>query len=218
MFITTKLTVDLDTGAVLEREGYEYDGPLALCDRAAHSTAQNIGNQATAGAQDYGTNAAAIGTPLKGFYTGLATAPPGFGANLPGMMGNAAANAAANTGNARQSAQLRAMRTGNAAGQGGVDVAAAQTGGQNETGAIQGILGQNAQLQQQQMQTGLAGLAGLYGTNVNAQLGMLGAGNNAADAMANASKSGWLQNMTGLMGAAGSLAGGGSAFLGALRK
>lgn len=206
MFITTKATFDIETGECLSREGYEYEGPLALCDRAAKSTAQNVGNQATSGAVEYGTNAAAIGTGLIPELQGLATAPPGYGAALPGMMGNAAANAAANTGNARQSAALRAMRTGNSAGQGAVDVAAAQAGGQNETGAIQGILGQNAQLEVQQQQNALNQLSNLYGTNVNAQLGMLGAGNSAANAMTNSNNGGWLQNTLGVINAGANVA------------
>lgn len=201
MFITTSATFDIETGRLTSREGFEYDGPVALCDRAAKSTAQNVGNQATAGATEYGTNAAAIGTGLIPQLQGRATAPPGYGAALPGMLSSTAANAAANAHNARQSAGLRALRTGNAAGQGAVDVAAAQAGGQNETSAIQGILGQNAQLENQQQESALNQLSGLYGTNVNAQTNMLNAGSNAANAMTNANKAGWLQNTVGVINA-----------------
>lgn len=198
MFITTNATFDIETGACLEREGYEYTGPLALCDRSAHSTAQQAGQSAAAGAGVYGSNAAAIGGPLVGYYTGEATNPQGFGAAKAGMMGEAGAMAAANSGQAAQSSRMRAMRTGNAAGQGAVDTAAAQAGGQNETGAVQGILTQNAQLENAQRQAGLQGLQGLYGTNVNAQLGMLGAQTGAANAMTNANSQGWLQNALGV--------------------
>ncbi|MGH9436528.1 MAG: hypothetical protein ACRD22_01205 [Terriglobia bacterium] len=199
MFIATRVVFDMETGECLLHEGYEYDGPLALCDRSAQSQAKNAGNSALGASNTYGANASAIGTSLTPELQSRATAPPGFGAALPGMMGEAAANAAAQAGKASQSARLRAMRTGNAAGQGAVDVGAAQAGGQNETNAIQGILGQNAMLENTQQQNALGALGNLYGQNVSGQLGGINAGVGAANAYTNAGKSGWLQNTMGVI-------------------
>ncbi|MGH7441508.1 MAG: hypothetical protein ACREKE_02415 [bacterium] len=199
MFITTLARFDMETGECLERQGYDYFGPLALCDRAAKSTAQTVGNTATGLANEYGTNAAAVGNALLPQVESRAAAPPGLGAALPGMVANAGATAASNAGKAAQNARLRGMRTGNAAGQGAVDVGAAQAGGQNETAAMQGILGQNALLENTQQQAALNQMQGLYGTDLGATQGFLNTANNAANAMTNANTAGWLQNTTGLM-------------------
>lgn len=41
MRITTKIVVSMLTGEILEHEYFDYDGPLALCDRAAQAAAKS---------------------------------------------------------------------------------------------------------------------------------------------------------------------------------
>ena len=99
-----------------------------------------------------------------------------------------AAGAASNQ--AKQSGLLRALRTGNAAGVAAGDVSAAVNSGQNQTQAVEDILGQNAQLKAQQQTGALNMLGSLYGTDVTGQT-------NNLDAALKAGDSGWFQNMLG---------------------
>lgn len=206
-----------------EERGYEYEGPVALCDRSAHSRAQAAGNaaaqvgqQALGAANQYGSNASAVGSFLMPQEEQMALHPPGY-ADLPNMLGSAGAISAANANRAQQDATLRSMRTGNAAGAGAIDAASAQGASQAETGAIQNILAQNDILKAQQQEGALGALAGLYGTDVGAQMrgydaatGAANAQSGAANAMTNADKAGWFQNYLALRNSmARSAAGGG---------
>ena len=68
---------------------------------------------------------------------------------------------------------------------------AAVGSGQNQTQAVEDILGQNAQLKAQQQTGALNMLGSMYGTDVGAQAGLL-------NATTEAGNSGWFQNMLGL--------------------
>lgn len=200
---------------VVEERGYEYDGPVARCDRSASKMAQNAGNQALGAANQYGSNAAAVGSFLVPQEQAMALRPPGY-ADLPNMLASAGANSAANVNRAEENARLRATRTGNAAGLGAIDAAGAQGGSAAETDAIQNILAQNAILKSQQQEGALGALGGLYGTDVRGQLGALGIVPEASKAMVGAKQYGWLQQplgqmttgaLSGLFGALGTKAG-----------
>lgn len=179
--------------------------PRAMNDRAAQQAATNAENTATAAAGQYGANAQGLFGPLQSFGTSMMTAPPGYGPDLANMQAIAGEEASSAANNAKQTAALAAARGGNAAGINAAQDAAAQqaslAGGQNQ----QDILAQNAQLKQQQMEEGAGLLSGLYGTNVSAQLGEQGQNLNAINSEVNAGKSGWLQNMMGILGGLGSL-------------
>lgn len=62
--------------------------------------------------------------------------------------------------------------------------------------------GKNAMLRESNRQAGIAGLGGLYGTNTDAALKALGIGTGAVQAGTEAGKSGWFQNMLGLINGA----------------
>jgi hypothetical protein len=57
-------------------------------------------------------------------------------------------------------------------------------------------------LKEQQRQEGLAGMQGLYNSNLGASTGELNAEDQSTQALTQAGQSGWLQNLTGIMGAA----------------
>ena len=89
---------------------------------------------------------------------------PGYGQGAVNQMTSAAQTAAGAASNqAKQSGLLRALRTGNAAGVAAGDVSAAVNSGQNQTQAVEDILGLNAQLKAQQQTGALNMLGSLYG-------------------------------------------------------
>ncbi len=218
MKISTKVVWDMETGAELERESYEYEGPLALCDRSLQSTAQGAASTDTATAASYGKSATGLSnflTPMLQSWAGGNA--PGYGPAGVSSMKNAAqstAGAAANVGD--EQGLLTAMRTGNAAGVGSEQVANAANAGQTQTNAVQNILTQNAQLKSQEQTGAMNMLGSMYGTNVGAQLTSQGQVPEAVNAGVGAGNSGWFQNMLGMMNAGAKMGvGAGAAMQGA---
>ena len=182
MRINTRVVLDMATGAVLERTGFDYCGPVARCDRS-------VQNQDTSNLTNLSTGASGISsymTPLLESWAGGNA--PGYGQGAVNQMTSAAQTAAGAASNqAKQSGLLRALRTGNAAGVAAGDVSAAVNSGQNQTQAVEDILGQNAQLKAQQQTGALNMLGSLYGTDVSGA-------NQASQAAVQAGNSGWFQN------------------------
>lgn len=179
--------------------------PRAMNDRALQQQEKQTYGATTGVANQAGANASGLYGPLTQFGENMMTAPPGYGPDLANMQAIAGEEASSAANNAKQSAALAAARGGNAAGINAAQDAAAQqasmAGGQEQ----QDILAQNAQLKQAQQQEGAGLLQGLYGTNVNAQLSALGQQPADINAGVNAGKVGWLQDVTGALGALGSL-------------
>lgn len=244
MRYSTKVVIDIESGEIISRDRHEYQGPVIRCDRAAQQQSQQaeglakqqqtqaLGVQQNAqnASTGFAKNASGIlgtpgtpgtpgtsgtpGTGLAGFGEGMMTAPPGYGAALPGMEATAGEVGSEAAANQQETANLRSAATGNTAGLGANEDAIAESAAQGTGANIQDILAQNAQLQNQQQQEGAGVLSGIYGENVQGQLGALGqetgavnAGTGAVNAdvsgvnaQTNAGKSGWLQNMTGILG------------------
>lgn len=148
------------------------------------------------------SNATNLYNQLMPEYASEATNPQGFGpADL------AATNTASqqSTGGAVASAKgegaLQAARTRNSAGIApAIEESARDAMRTNSSNAL-GVQEANAKLKQEQQQAGLAGESSLYGTNTNEVLSSLGLQNAATNDYVDAGKSGWFQNMTGLMSA-----------------
>lgn len=181
------LRVDMETGAVLEHAWYEYDGPVAMCDRAAQQQAQDLSKGAAS------TGASVTGGLVPSLQS-MANNPQGFGADR-GVMENQAEGAGA--GEAAQTAQrlkLAAMRSGNYGGLAAAQAGATEGAARATTGALQNILGENARLKAQQQQGALQGEADVAGQqnqlSTDALRQQIAAGN-----------SGWFQNMTNLVAA-----------------
>lgn len=181
--INTRVVLDMATGAVLERTGFDYCGPVARCDRSVKNAAQTAAS--TEGAQ--ATSIGSYITPqLESWAGGNA---PGYGQGAVNQMTSAAQTAAGAASNqAKQSGLLRALRTGNAAGVAAGDVSAAVNSGQNQTQAVEDILGLNAQLKAQQQTGALNMLGSLYGEDVTGQISNL-------NTALGADMTGWYQNM-----------------------
>lgn len=218
MRIHTKIVLDMATGAIEHEEGFEYHGPIALCDRSVQSGAGQVatGDKGTAGT--FGSQAGsmfnAVGPTISRWAAGET---PGYGSlGLGQMLTSAEATAGAARSAGDEQARLRAMRTGNMA-----SIAPTEAGIAGETGrglglAVQNILAKNAMLKEAQQEKGLGLGAGLYGTGGKLQEGALGLSNEALQTQLKAGQAGWLQNLMGLMQAGGGGAGSAMAGYGAI--
>ena len=196
MRISTKVIIDIETGAVLSRESYSYSGPIAYCIKAATKAAQGAATTAGATGADYGQQASGIGGTLTPALTQEATHPTGINpTDLNSMLVAGQQGAGGATAGVAGQAGLTAARTRNSGALSGVLDQAARTKQQANSGAALGVQGLNAQTKLKQQQEGLSGLEGLYGTDVNAGLKAQGLVPEDINSWANANKTGWLQNM-----------------------
>src|SRR5487761_2105730 len=192
----------METGAALECISFDYSGPVALCDRTLVNQAQNAATTASTTAGRYGAGASDIYSNVVPTLERYTTTPPGYQPlDLATMKTEAQSGAAATSGKIAQEAKLRAMRTGNAAGVGSEEVAGAEAGARVGGGAVQDILAQNAKLKEMQRQQAFGGLENIYGQNVS---GELGAQEVVPKDISEATRAGWLQNLTGILGIAAS--------------
>lgn len=196
MKIYTKIVFDIETGKRLEEEFFEYDGPLALCDRAAQSQASQAEKTAGSTASQYGSAASGINSTLTPFLTRELTNPQGFTqGDLTQMLNYAEAGAGgANSGITGQ-ANLEAARTRNASGFSSALDDAARQRSKALASTSEGIGAENAQLKQQQQQSAAKQLQGLYGTDTSAMLDSMGLQNQDINTEIKAGQSGWFQNL-----------------------
>jgi hypothetical protein len=147
-------------------------------------------------------NATAAYNQLFPAYSAEASNPTGFGASGLAATNTAAGESAAGSGaRARGEAALSATRTRNAGGYtAGADAAGREAAVNQSDAALQSTVA-NEKLKQVQKQQGLAGMAGLYNTNVEEALRAMGLSSQAINDAIQSGKSGWMQNMTGLVGA-----------------
>lgn len=217
MRVHTKVVVDIETGRVIEDDCQEYpdDLPLALCDRSIQAGAGQAGKTAGTDAGGYQSQAdAAYGAGAPTMFRWAGGQTPGFGAiGLADMQNAAMSSAAAARGAGEETARLRAMRTGNAAALPAEQTAAAAGAARAGGSALQNILAKNAMLKEHQQEVGLRGTMGLYGAAGKQQLGEQELQNQLMRTQLQAGRSGWLQNMMGLMAAGGAGATGAGSFL-----
>lgn len=216
MKIYLSVTRDIETGAILAENSYEYSGPLALCDRSLNSRAKTASDTATATGANLGSTASQIGSSVIPGLEQQAANPTGYtpvqkGAQLvAGEQGAGGANAGI-TGEAN----LEAARTRNAGGFGGaLDEAARVKGRQLSQNAL-GVENKSADLAQKKQQFAQGELSGLYGMDTNASLKAMGLVPEDIKAGAAADSTGWVQNFADIMkslkaGGGGMPAGGGT--------
>ncbi len=198
--------MDIESGAWLSVEAFEYDGPLALCDRAASNEAKQAATNSENLATQEGSNANAEHSQLMPFYRQEMNAQHGF---TPGQTNELLNYAGAGAGGAAatsagQIASLGA-RTRNTAGMSAALDQNARDRMQTMGGLNLGVGAQDVMGAKQLNQEGAAGMAGLEGTDQKAQLAAMGLQNEDINTQLNAGKSGWFQNLTSGMGAASSL-------------
>jgi hypothetical protein len=193
--IYTKIVFDIETGKRLEEEFFEYEGPLALCDRAAQSQASQAAKTAGNVAAGYGGDASSIAGNLVPFLTQQMEHPQGYSQqDLGAMLTNAMGSAGGATAGLTGQAQLQAARTRNTSGFASALDEAARQRGKALSSTSAGIATQNADLKQRQQQQAANELQGLYGVDTGAQLKGMDIQNQDINSEIQAGKSGWLQN------------------------
>lgn len=205
MIITTKISWDAG-GNVLEHEWYEYNGPLALCDRAA----QNAAKQAAGTAADVGTeersNAGAERAQLMPFYRQEMNAQHLYNPEQTNELLNYAGAATGGAGSAAMGeAASQAARTRNTSGFSSALDQNARDRARVMSQANLGVGAQDIMGAKQLNQEGAAGMSGLYGTDTGAMLRAMGIQNEDINSEIQAGKSGWFQNLTGMIGAGAGL-------------
>lgn len=211
--IYTRVVCDIETGAVLEAEGYEYSGPVALCDRSITSQANASARGANATAGGYGSEAGSMFSTVQPTVQRWAQGnTPGYGAMGLGNMLTAAQSAAAGArGAGEEKASLLAQRTGNLAALPASQTATAEATARALGSATQNILAKNAALKEHQQEMGLNEGGNLFGTAGKLQEGALGLQNEFLKTGVASDQAGWLQNAMGLIAASGKAMGGAGA-------
>ena len=208
MKVWIEVTFDIETGNVSRETFYEYEGPLALCDRSLQAQANQAEKSAAGTAANYGAEGAGIQSSLVPRLEQQAINPMGYGSGLGAMETSALQTGAGATGAAQEQARLQAMRTGNAAGLGAITAASAGEGARGTGGALQSILAKNAELKARQQQEANTGLQGILGEDVRGQVANAGLVPENINAGVNAGKSGWFQNLMEYMKTASNAAAG----------
>ena len=206
MRIHTHTVIDIDTGKTLQDHFYEYDGPLALADRAAANEAGQAAKTAGTTAAGYGTAAQGIGGVLTPTLERDIANPIGFNPvekNNMLVAGEQGAGGAA--GGIAGAAGLNAMRTRNSGALSGVLDQNARIKQQQLSQNALGVQNESAKLAQAKRASALGGLQGLYGTDVGAQMKSMGIQNEDINSQIEAGKSGWLQNTMGVIGTLGGM-------------
>lgn len=169
--------------------------------RGAQKEAQQTFQEAQGAGKTAQQQAQQLYGPLTGMYSAEAVNPQGFGAPTEALMKSQAMEAASGGAAGIEGKMAeQAARTRNLAGAtAGMDEAARQ-GLAAGTEAGTNIDIQNAKLKEAQRQSGISGLSGLYGQQMQDLLASMGVQNQAVNAQSNAGQSGWLQNVTGVLG------------------
>lgn len=200
MRITTKITFNMLTGEVLDHEFYDYEGPIAKCDRQLKKQATANAAEAGTAAGGYGSSATNENAELTPVLTQELKAKHGFDpSQINELLTAAGAGAGGATSALAGDAGLEAARTRNASGFTKSLDEVARDRAKAAAGSSEGIAAQDVMGAKALNQEGAAGLQGLYGTNVNAQLKAMGQQNEDTNTALEAGKSGWLQNMTGVI-------------------
>lgn len=208
MIVHTKtvwqLTDDPNEYLPLYDESYEYDGPLALADRAAQGQANQAQTTAANTAGQEGATAQNIQSSLLPYYKQEMNTQHGFSPTQQNeMLTYAEAGSGGATSGLDEAAKLEAARTGNTASLGGELRDISQNNQKTEANASEGIGAADVAAAKQLNQQGAQGEAGLYGADTTAMLNAMGIQTGDINAEVNAGNSGWFQNMTGFMNAAG---------------
>jgi hypothetical protein len=137
---------------------------------------------------------------LTPFYSGEMTNPEGLGDESVAKMNTAAQEAAGGAvSSAVGAGNLMAARDRNSGGFAPALDESVRNAMKSNSDAALGVQNEDALLKEQQKQEGAAGLHNLYGTENNDVLSSLGLQNQSTNTEIEAGKSGWFQNMTGLL-------------------
>jgi hypothetical protein len=205
MRITTRIVFDADNN-VLEREWYEYSGPIALCDRAAQQEAKQSYRDARDTAAQERSAADSSRAQLTPFYRQEMNAQHGFNPEQTNELLNyAGESAGGGMGTVQGEANSQMARTRNTSGFAPALDQASRDRQKLMGSANLGIGAQDIAGAKALNQAGAAGMQGMYGTDTSAMLGAMGQQAPDINAQTTAGKSGWFQNMTDAIRAGASL-------------
>lgn len=186
--------------------------PVAKCDRAAQAQAKNdvkTDNTMTGVNQvNAGTDRASLIPQLKNDVNN----PTGYDANDQNkMLAAAEAGSGGATGSLEGAAGLEASRTRNSGSTPALLDSIARAKSMAAAKSSEGIAADSAKLGQAKRQSALGELGNLYGEDSGNAIKSADASNSAINTEITAGKSGWFQNMTDFMKAAGADAAGAGA-------
>lgn len=203
---------------LLHEESYEYVGPVALAVRSLVNQAQNAATNAGNVGAGYGSQASDASANLTPFYTSEMRSNHLFNpSQMNELLTAAEAGSGGATGAIVGQGQQDVARTRNASGFTKTLDEAARDKAKAAAGSSEGIAAQDVMGAKQLNQAGAAGMQGLYGTDVNAQLKAMGQQSEDINAATQAGQHGWLQNLTGTLGALGADASGAGSIMKAMQ-
>lgn len=202
MKVYTEIVYQMNEGnlTLVSEKSFEYEGPVARCDRWAQSQDKTQAGEAGTVAGDYGNTAAAEGGQVDALAMRDINAQHSLD---PTQMNELLTSAGAGIGGAMGAAQgeanREAARTHNASGfTKSLDEMARDKmkagAGVGESAAAQDVAGTQAL-----HQAGAGLLASKYGTDVGAQLKAMGQQNTDIQSEVAAGQAGWLQNAEGAL-------------------
>lgn len=210
--VTVQITDKIGEYLPISKIEFEYDGPLALCDRKLQSTATTNANNAGTVAGGYGAEASQEGATLNPFASQEMKARHLYDpTQINELLTAAEAGGGGATGSIVGEANREAARTHNASGFTKALDEAARDKAKAAAATSEGIAAQDVTGAKQLNQEGAGLMSGLYGINTGAQLKAMGQQNEDLGTAIKAGQSGWLQNMTGVLSSLGDLSKGAGA-------
>ena len=175
-------------------------GLEVLCLRQAQQEAEQAEQQASLASQQLSSEASAEHAQLTPFYQREMTAQHVYDpTQLHEMLTTAMAPVGAAEGAEKTEAKRLAATTGNAAGTSAALDASARAGMKTGAGVSEGIAAKDVEGALQMRQQGAQGMSGLYGEDLKGQLAAMGQESADINTEINASKTGWLQNVEGVL-------------------
>jgi hypothetical protein len=201
---TVLLTDNIGEYIPLSESSYEYVGPIAKADRAAQSEASQNVKTANTTAGQFQNNAGQDRGLLTAAYKNDINNPTGFDANTQHqLLTSGEAGAGGATSSIAGQVGLEANRTHNTGSSSALLDSLARAKAQAGARTSEGVAADSAKLAQAKRSQALSGVHNMYNTDVSGNLKAMGIGNEAINTQINAGKTGWFQNATDLMRAAG---------------
>jgi hypothetical protein len=205
-------TFDIETGKLLSHDGESFVESFPIrCDRSVQKTAGQNATTANQTGAGFGSVASGIGSSIIPGLERQASNPTGFDPTTQNRMlvanqeGAGGANAAI-TGEGR----LAALRSRTAGGFAPALAEAARAKGRTlATGGLDVQL-ENAKLAEQKRRAAQEQLGGMYGQLSQDQLRAMGLANEDLQTKLQAGKTGWAQNLEGILGTVGGMGAGAS--------
>lgn len=200
MRIYRTITIDVETGTILHSDSYDYDGPLALCDRAAQQQASQAAGTAKNVAGTYESEAQATEAQLTPWLTQRLNAEHVMSPDqINELLSYAGAGAGGATGAVEGSEELEAARTRNTGNLNASLDAAARARTQALAKASEGIGAEDVEGALREREGAAQGLGQLFGVESGAALKAMGIQTGDINAEIAAGQTGWFQNMNSMI-------------------